>query len=358
MPMHLVMRPAAGTSWLCPAEADRARLLDMERRIKPVRTAAMGILGAALIASGPWVGWWPVLVLFVSLGAFALVERGIERAPRPEYRMATGWALSQVLIAGSIALSGGTDSPALCWLAIPVVTLSSRFSSRGVMAGLVLTVGLLLAVTFGLDHAAVMDDPTNLMFALAAIGAVGILSTPLMISDRQNRSDASVDALTGLLNRHALELRVSELAVQADGGDVTIGVIVADLDRFKAVNDERGHAAGDDVLRGVARRLRTQGRAFELLYRIGGEEFLVLLPGATLDDAAAHAEQLRRAIAAEPVEGIAVTCSFGVSASDAGGFHFPEVFARADAALYAAKEGGRDQVRVADPAGASALAAA
>lgn len=346
VPMNSPMRSPRGTSWLCPAEADRSRLLDMERRIKPVRVAAMGMLGAALIASGPWVGWWPVVVLLVSLAAFAIVDYRIERAPRPEYRMAAGWALSQLLIAGSIALSGGVQSPALCWLAIPVVTLSSRFSSRGVMAGLLLTIGLLLAVTFGLDHEAVMDDPSNLIFALGAIGAVGILTTPLMISDQENRSDARIDALTGLLNRHALELRIPELELQADGSDVTIGVIVADLDHFKAVNDQHGHAGGDDVLRATSVRLRTQGRAFELIYRIGGEEFLVLMPGASLQDTIERAETLRGAVSGEPVAGVAVTISCGVSVSRPGSFDFQQVFGRADAALYEAKQGGRDQVRV------------
>ncbi|MBJ7329341.1 MAG: GGDEF domain-containing protein [Solirubrobacteraceae bacterium] len=340
------MVAARGTSWLCPAEADRSRLLDMERRIKPVRVAAMGILGAALIASGPWTGWWPVLVLLISLGAFAVVDHGIEKAHAPEYRMFAGWALSQFLIAGSIVLSGGLNSPALCWLAVPVVTLSARFSNRGVAAGLALTIGLLLAITMGLDHAAVMNDPSNLIFALGAIGAVGMLTTPLMVSDQENRSDARIDALTGLLNRHALELRVSELEMQADGSELTIGVIVADLDRFKSVNDQHGHAIGDDVLRKAAERLRTQGRAFELIYRIGGEEFLVLLPGASIQDTTVHAEQLRAAIAESPLAEIPMTISIGVSASEGGSFDFQRVFSRADAALYEAKQQGRDQVRV------------
>lgn len=341
-----IVRSARGTSWLCPAEADRSRLLDMERRIKPVRVAAMGVLGAALIASGPWVGWWPVPVLLVSLTVFALVDRGIEQAPQPEYRMAAGWALSQLLIAGSIVLSGGQGSPALAWLAIPVVTLSARFSDRGVAAGLTLTIGLLLAVTLGVDHAAVMEDPSNLFFALATIGAVGILSTPLMISDQAHRSDAQIDALTGLLNRHALDVRLAELEQQAAGGEVTVGVVVAELDHFKSVNDEHGHTAGDAVLRCAADRLRAQGRAFELIYRIGGEEFLVLLPGASLEDTVAHAELLREAIAAEPVAGLPVTMSCGVSVSHAGGFEFQRVFSRADSALYDAKQAGRNQVRV------------
>jgi diguanylate cyclase (GGDEF)-like protein len=318
----------------------------MERRIKPIRVSAMGVLGAALLASGPWVGWWPVAVLLVALAGFAVVDHGIDRATRPEYRMAVGWALSQLLIAGSIVLTGGQTSPALAWLAIPVVTLGARFSNRGVAAGLTLTIGLLLVVTLGIDRAAIMDDPSYLFFALGTIGAVGILSMPLMISEQAHRSDAQIDALTGLLNRHALDVRIAELEQQAEGGDVTIGVIVADLDHFKAVNDAHGHTRGDAVLRGTADRLRAQGRAFELVYRIGGEEFLVVLPGASLQDSVDHAERLREAIAAEPIAGVDVTMSFGASVSEVGSFAFERVFVRADAALYDAKRNGRDQVRV------------
>ena len=127
---------------------------------------------------------------------------------------------------------------------------------------------------------------------------------------------------------------------------MTIGVIVADLDHFKAINDAHGHSVGDDVLRATADRLRSQGRAFELIYRIGGEEFLIMLPGASLEDTAAHAELLRDAIAVEPIAGVPVTMSFGASVSHAGAFEFHRVFGRADAALYDAKQNGRDQVRV------------
>ena len=93
--------------------------------------------------------------------------------------------------------------------------------------------------------------------------------------------------------------------------------------------------------------MRTQLRAFDLAYRIGGEEFLVLLPGARLADAADLAERLRAAVEAAPAaDGLRVTMSFGVTCSDAGEFDYAEVFAAADRALYAAKRAGRNRVHV------------
>ena len=124
-----------------------------------------------------------------------------------------------------------------------------------------------------------------------------------------------------------------------------IGLIVGDLDHFKEVNDSSGHAAGDAVLIDVAYRMRKQLRAFDLAYRLGGEEFLVLLPGADLQQSTALANQLREGIAARTAGGQHVTMSFGVSASENGAvFDYATVFAQADAALYEAKRSGRNRV--------------
>jgi diguanylate cyclase (GGDEF)-like protein len=125
-----------------------------------------------------------------------------------------------------------------------------------------------------------------------------------------------------------------------------VGIIVGDLDHFKDINDSLGHTVGDAVLTDVAYRMRKQLRAFDLAYRLGGEEFLVLLPGADIQQATAMAERLRQHIAAQIVgNGQRVTMSFGVSASENGAtFDYSSVFARADAALYEAKRSGRNRV--------------
>lgn len=341
-------------SWLCRADSDRQRLLDMEGRIKPLRTASMAILALALVAAGPWLGWWTLVPLVLSLGGFAAMDRGLQEAARPEYRLAGAWVLAEVVIAISVALTGGPHSPAVSWLVIPMVTLPARFSSRGVVAGVVLVAVLIIATTVGVDASLVVGHPTEVIFPLALLGAIAVLSIALMRSDLHHRGAAIIDPLTGMLNRKAMESRVAELTQQARIVGQPVGVIVGDLDCFKKVNDLHGHATGDAVLRDIAYRLRKRLRAFDLAYRLGGEEFLVLLPGAIVAEATKIAEELRCAVGMEPVAGLSITMSFGVSASRAGQFDYATVFAAADAALYEAKRAGRDQVRVLPPAGVGA----
>jgi diguanylate cyclase (GGDEF)-like protein len=122
-------------------------------------------------------------------------------------------------------------------------------------------------------------------------------------------------------------------------------VIVGDLDHFKRVNDTFGHPVGDMVLRDVAYILRKQLRAFDLAYRLGGEEFLILLPGAELDAALELAERLREAVSEHPVSAeVSVTMSFGVASQRGEDCDDDAAFAKADAALYESKRDGRDRV--------------
>src|SRR5262249_41852254 len=120
-------------SWLCRDDTDRERLLDMEERLKPVRAVAMGLLALALIACAPWLGWWTLIPLAFTAGLFAVADRVLERVERPEYALFTAWAGSEVTIAVAVALTGGPTVATLSWIAIPVVTLSARFSLRGVL---------------------------------------------------------------------------------------------------------------------------------------------------------------------------------------------------------------------------------
>ena len=253
----------------------------------------------------------------------------------------------------SVALSGGTRTPTMAWFAIPVVTLSSRFSLRGVVAGVSFTLALLVTVALSTAVSAVLHDPTALIAPAVMVIAVAMLSTALMRSDVEHRSEAVVDPLTGMLNRNALASRVAELAQQSELSGEPVGLILADLDHFKQVNDSLGHATGDAVLRDVAYVLRKELRAFDLAYRLGGEEFLVLLPGADGHQTRELAEELREAVCAGAVGGgVEVTVSLGVSASRRGeAFDYAAVFGEADAALYEAKRSGRDRVCGNDAAG-------
>ena len=250
------------------------------------------------------------------------------------------------MIAIAVALTGGPAVATLSWLAIPVVTLSARFSLRGVITGVAITIVLLLAVAFSSAAGEVLDKPTLLFAPLALILAVAVLSTALMESDMEHRGEAVIDPLTGMLNRKALMNRVVELTQLSEVTGEPVGMILGDLDRFKDVNDSQGHAAGDAALTDVGYLVRKRLRAFDLAYRVGGEEFLIVLPGAETRKCAAIAEDLRRAVAADTVgDGTTLTISFGVSASARGaGFDYARVFAAADEALYEAKSEGRNRV--------------
>ena len=334
------------STWLIEGGMDRERMLDMDRLVAPVRQRSFLVIAAALLLCGPWLGWWTIVPLAVAGVVFKLADDAVGRVTHPEYLLFAAWAGSEVMIEVSVALTGGPKSPAMAWFAIPIVTLSARFPLRGVLLGVGVTVALMVAVAFGVDAHAVIVHPPLLIMPLALTIAVAILLTALMQSDVRHRSEAVIDQLTGMLNRNSLADRTVELAHQSERTGQTVGLIVGDLDNFKRVNDEHGHATGDAVLQDVAYMLRKQLRAFDLAYRIGGEEFLVLLPGADLAQTAAMAERLRRGVAADTVGGgLRVTMSFGVSASRPGdAFDYAAVCAQADAAMYEAKRKGRNEV--------------
>jgi diguanylate cyclase (GGDEF)-like protein len=192
------------------------------------------------------------------------------------------------------------------------------------------------------------DEATITVASLAGQAVVALENARLHgIVERQ----ALVDGLTGLANRRRAEefLRAEVARAERLGGSV--GLILADLDDFKAVNDEHGHAAGDDVLREFADALRATVREIDVAARWGGEEFAVLLPGSDLEGALHVAERLREAIAARRIAGpggaqIAVTASFGV-ASSGGGRDVQELLRVADEALYEAKGAGKNRVQAA-----------
>jgi diguanylate cyclase (GGDEF)-like protein len=336
--------PPQRLSWLCQTRAHRGRVVDMERRIKPMRLASFGLLAVALVACGPWVGWWTLLPLAGAGVCFAWSDRRLKRSSRPEYRVAAAWLASELAIAASVSLTGGPRSAAVDWFVLPVVTLAARFDTRGVIAGSSIVASLLLASTLGVNSGYVLAHPQSVVFPIALLAGVALLSLALMRSDLQHRTESVIDPLTTMLNRNALRTRVEELRHQAELVDEPVGVILADLDRFKHINDAHGHATGDRVLQDVAHTLRKQLRAFDLAYRLGGEEFLVLLPGADVAQAALIAEDLRCAVAASTQAGLAVTISLGVAASVAGHFDYPAALGAADSALYAAKAAGRDRV--------------
>jgi two-component system cell cycle response regulator len=161
---------------------------------------------------------------------------------------------------------------------------------------------------------------------------------------------AVTDALTGLHNRRYMAGQLQALMSRAGQGGDPVAVLVMDIDHFKAVNDGFGHDAGDEVLREFAVRLATNVRAIDLPCRLGGEEFVVVMPGASLEDASIVADRIRRDVGSMPfpimsgAESLAITVSVGVAASTGASDNPDALLKRADEGVYEAKSRGRNQV--------------
>lgn len=181
--------------------------------------------------------------------------------------------------------------------------------------------------------------------SLAAHAVVALENARL---HRTVERQALVDGLTGIANRRHCEQVLHAEVARADRLGTALALVLADLDDFKSVNDEHGHAAGDETLRAFAGVLAHTVRESDFVGRWGGEEFLLLLPGADADGAARLAERLRLALAARALLGrdggvVRVTASFGVAQHRPGG-DAETLFAAADRALYRAKREGKDRV--------------
>jgi diguanylate cyclase (GGDEF)-like protein len=164
------------------------------------------------------------------------------------------------------------------------------------------------------------------------------------------RQLAYVDGLTGIHNRRFFEMRIVEELERASRFQGRMSVIMVDIDHFKRLNDEFGHLLGDEVLRGVAGILKQQLRKMDMVCRYGGEEFAVVVPETTGENAVTVAEKLRRQVEGYPFPGVPrpVTISCGVADYPIHGVTRDEVVAAADGALYMAKQAGRNRVMAAE----------
>jgi diguanylate cyclase (GGDEF)-like protein len=199
-------------------------------------------------------------------------------------------------------------------------------------------------------------DLTVSFFAIAQmVNGVAATLSLLWVDVRLMQADlarvAHTDFLTGLPNRRSVLLRFREEIARAERGGGRFALVVLDIDRFKQINDRHGHAAGDAVLKEVSRCLVCAKRAHDVLGRIGGEEFVVIMPQQGADGAREAAERFREAVAksAVVVAGATVraTASGGLAMYPDDGEDWDHVFAAADRRLYEAKRGGRDRIQAA-----------
>lgn len=190
-----------------------------------------------------------------------------------------------------------------------------------------------------------------------SVGAVTLIAMALvllLVIMRDTAAEMNIrsetDSLSGALNRRGFDAHAERLLAQAQRTGAPLALVTADLDHFKAINDGFGHAAGDMVIAHFASLLRGSAAAAAIVSRLGGEEFAVLMPDATIAEGRRYAETVRTALAAAPLSGLGVdqrvTASFGVAQAMPGDTLF-DLSRRADAALYRAKASGRNQVSAA-----------
>jgi diguanylate cyclase (GGDEF)-like protein len=320
----------------------------------------------------------PLYALLAPISRIALQQWRVRRAP-PYRRIFSAASIGLSYCAASLTFHGlsavlmggarGTVGHDLAWIVLvalsavvyaavnktiimtavrgtgPTVDIRTQFFGGEALYNDTAEISIGVLVTYGVAG--------NIFLAPAALPVVTLLQRSLRHA--QLLTDARADLKTGLLNAATWERESTTEVARAVRTSSPLAVALLDIDKFKAINDTHGHLVGDLVLKEIARTLTSMLRDYDLAGRFGGEEFSVLLPQTRAVDAFRIAERVRANIAGLSIivpgttggERVHVTVSIGVAALDAGSKReLSELMAAADAALYRAKDGGRDQVQM------------
>lgn len=294
-------------------------------------------------------GYWGMCALMVLLAAAVWLLRGADPGGRVPSLIVVA---SIAVVTGSVYFNGErSGGPALLnelYYVWPSLYVGYFFGARGIGAALVL---------IGVAYAAVLDaigirDSAGvtrwiITMSVACGTAFALYAIRRYINALAGRlsSLARTDALTGVLNRRGFDERMELELRRARRQASPLAVAVADIDKFKQLNDTHGHAAGDYALQAVAAAIAGDSREVDAVGRLGGEEFAVLMPSTDADGAREAAERTRERIAQMRLDHGSLTISFGVATLN-DGETADVLIARADEALYAAKQGGRDRTVV------------
>ncbi|WP_243754494.1 diguanylate cyclase [Labedaea rhizosphaerae] len=344
---------AAMLSWLYliapQARADSPMLVKVTSVAYPVMDLAMLAVALRLILG---TGRRPPSFMLLSgnlLAIFAADTIYVGQQLDGTYQ--TGNWLDALWLVGNLSLGAAALHPTMRWLGDPSPVADQRLGPVRIMA---LCVAALVAPATLLVRGA--NEPAQDLPVIAAACAIlfllAIARLAALVADQ--RRLAITDGLTGLHTRRFFEAQLTLEVQRARRSGAPLAVIIVDIDRFKSINDEYGHPAGDAALVEVATRLRTAARAGDVIARYGGEEFALLLPGASPEDLPAIAQRLREQVASSPIAvagdcWLAVTVSIGVASYPDHGHLEGGLIAVADRALYAAKSAGRDRVVVGVP---------
>ena len=277
------------------------------------------------------------LVLVVLIGVNAVFVRIRQTLPVPSILV----ALAAAAAVGSATKLLGMEG--VVWTYSVLVMLHFLLARK---AAVVVNLALVIATPLLLQPQAPLEASARVFATLlASVVFLNLFSSVVERLQGKLREAATTDFLTGAYNRRHLDKTVSDAIERRKRYGVQASLMLLDIDHFKRINDDLGHGTGDAVLRAVAHTIRTHLRKLDVLFRIGGEEFLVLLPDMGQDGATGAAEKLRAAIEQSPLcgDGRRVTVSVGL-AELAESENMDSWIRRCDAALYQAKTRGRNCV--------------
>ena len=311
------------------------------------------------------------VLLAAGLGCSAVAMRQFHGAPQRRASLAAA-----VVLAALVSFHFSLVAPSIHWRTVALSLLYALMmgsSARAVFrpdgppgpipgaTGAVFAIGAALMMVRGLTELVGGVPPVHIfttapahLLALGGIGVLPLLSTVgflLMCTERSQAElerAAHMDYLTGICNRRAIEDLARRAIAAARRHGMPMALMIIDVDHFKRINDEHGHECGDLALVEAVRRLRESLRAEDLVGRLGGEEFVAVMPNTDGVAALAAAERVRAAFAETPMRigghEIAVTITAGVAVLTAEDQQFSHLLRRADRAMYAGKNAGRNQV--------------
>lgn len=310
----------------------------------PLILSAAGAIGVAPFALTRWLaGDWPLAIIdtiivaaFVALGTYIYRTRRVRVA---------SLLIAILCVVGTLVSVQMRGPEQVYWAYPALMTCFYLVRTREAVALTVTMAAVLFVQLIGEIH----------FFQVGAILVTLLVTTAFaaafsVLNNRQQEQLlrlATRDPLTGAGNRRAFIGRLAQVVSAFERARIPSSLVLFDIDHFKRVNDEHGHSVGDEILRRFAHRIESRIRVTDGLYRIGGEEFVVVIDGQGIETAARLAEELRERIeASDIVPGISVTVSIGVAEIRAHE-SYERWLQRADEAMYSAKRSGRNNVRLA-----------
>jgi diguanylate cyclase (GGDEF)-like protein len=321
-----------------PELRSRVQSVEIGSRLKLVAALAALAYGVAtwgaphrhlLIALLVVAAGWAVLPLAVG------TERIVRSARREAFFLA--WSIGALaLIGGLVAIDGGAGSPLALLFFLPLASAALSYPLPSVVV--IGTVDVLVFAGVGIATGG-SSQPHLAFFSICLTITALLCAWEALDHDRQRKALARIsraDPLTGCLNRRGFEERLDAEIDSATRNGGSLGLVVLDLDRFKAVNDTHGHAAGDELLRWTVKRAGQTLRPMDSLGRLGGDEFAILVPGASASEAREVAVRVSESLSER------VSTSAGVASLPLDGTDSDALHRHADLDLYAAKHGRTD----------------